>query len=144
MNYFMGKDTSSWHTGVSSFTKVRYKNLYPGIDLIVYTSKRGAIEYDFIVSPGADPSKIRLTQSGPGKMSLTSSGSLAITTPSGTMRQKKPFAYQSINGKREKVSARFSLRGRTAQMQTGLYDISKPLVIDPILDYLSMFGDPES
>src|SRR5271170_6917442 len=33
-NYFLGNDPARWRTGVPTFAKVRYTDVYPGVDLI--------------------------------------------------------------------------------------------------------------
>src|SRR5215471_14589541 len=35
-NYFIGNDPKSWHTGVPLYARVRYENVYPGVDLVYY------------------------------------------------------------------------------------------------------------
>jgi len=72
-NYFIGNDPKKWRTNVPSYAKVKYENVYPGIDLVYYDKKSGVssqkreaaaehrqLEYDFVVTPGADPRAIRL------------------------------------------------------------------------------------
>src|SRR5579862_157110 len=49
VNYFIGKNPSQWHTRVATYARVRYKNVYPGIDLIYYGNNQ-QLEYDFDVS----------------------------------------------------------------------------------------------
>src|SRR5262249_28872810 len=63
-NYFVGHDPAQWRRDVPTFAKVRYSRVYPGID-VVYYGNQGRLEYDFIVSPGADPSAITLGFTGP-------------------------------------------------------------------------------
>src|SRR5439155_49910 len=58
-NYFIGDDPGKWRTDIATFAKVQYRGVYPGIDLIYYGNGR-QLEYDFVVSPGADPAAIRL------------------------------------------------------------------------------------
>src|SRR5262249_45485052 len=53
-NYFIGKDPSEWRTGVPTYARVRYDQVYPGIDLVYYGNQR-KLEYDFVIAPGADP-----------------------------------------------------------------------------------------
>lgn len=53
-NYFVGNDPEKWHADVPTYAKVHYKEVYPGIDLLYYGNQR-QLEYDFIVTPGADP-----------------------------------------------------------------------------------------
>ena len=57
-SYFMGNDPKKWRSGVPHFGKVRYRDVWPGIDLIYYGNAEGRLEYDFVVSSGADPGRI--------------------------------------------------------------------------------------
>jgi len=59
VNYFLGNDPNKWISGVSTFGRVNYRQIYRGIDLVYYGTQR-QLEYDFIVAPGADPKQIRL------------------------------------------------------------------------------------
>src|SRR5260370_41787359 len=63
VNYLIGNNPAQWHTGMPTFSKVRYRNVYPGIDLIYYGNHR-QLEYDFVVAPGADPQSIRMQFEG--------------------------------------------------------------------------------
>ena len=65
-NYFLGNDPKQWRTNVPTYAKVRYENVYPGIDLIYYGNQR-QLEYDFIVAPGANPESIRLVFQSPDR-----------------------------------------------------------------------------
>ena len=38
--YFLGNDPARWHTGVAHYGRVRYKAVYPGIDLVYYGAGR--------------------------------------------------------------------------------------------------------
>ncbi|PZR71965.1 MAG: hypothetical protein DI537_47855, partial [Stutzerimonas stutzeri] len=49
--------TGERSTQVERFGKVRYSDVYPGIDVVYYGNQR-ELEYDFIVAPGADPGRI--------------------------------------------------------------------------------------
>src|SRR6266481_5384621 len=53
-NYFIGKQPANWIKGVPQYGKVAFKSIYAGIDLVYY-GKDGQLEYDFVLSPGADP-----------------------------------------------------------------------------------------
>jgi hypothetical protein len=48
---------------VPSYEQIRYRNLYPGIDLRLF-AHNGTAKYEFIVSPGADPGQIRMAYEG--------------------------------------------------------------------------------
>jgi hypothetical protein len=58
-NYFMGNDPKKWRTNVPNYAKVKYAKVYPGVDLVYY-GNQGKLEYDFVVSPGANPGRIVL------------------------------------------------------------------------------------
>src|SRR5439155_1717649 len=72
-NYFIGNDPKKWRTNVPTYAKVQYRDLYHGIDLIYYGNQR-QLEYDFVVSPGADPDLIRLACEGAKEITHPDSG----------------------------------------------------------------------
>ncbi|MDD5035850.1 MAG: hypothetical protein PHE55_13950, partial [Methylococcaceae bacterium] len=108
VNYFTGNDPSKWRAGVSTYAKVRYASVYPGIDLVYYGNQR-QLEYDFVVNPGADPNAIRLNFEGADEARVDENGDLVLTTPSGELRLHKPSIYQDIDGQRRPVEGRFVL-----------------------------------
>src|SRR5687768_11798016 len=50
-NYFIGDDQSRWASGVASYYKLNYKELYPGIDFQYY-QKGQDLKYDVKIHPG--------------------------------------------------------------------------------------------
>jgi len=62
-NDILGSDPARWRTRIPIWSKVRQTSIYPGIDLIHHALGSDP-EYDFIVAPGADPSRIRLRYFG--------------------------------------------------------------------------------
>jgi hypothetical protein len=68
-NYFIGKDPAKWHSGVPTYSRVKYEALYPGIDLVYYGEQR-QLEYDFVVAPGADPPRSRSDWKEPPRTSI--------------------------------------------------------------------------
>jgi hypothetical protein len=133
-NYLIGQDRSQWITNVSTYGKVHYHGVYPGIDAVYY-SNNGRLEYDFVVAPGADPSVIRLGFRGADSVALDD-GDLVLQTGAGSIRQRKPVAYQEFNGIRHEVDASYVLdeRGEVLLALAG-YDHGRTLVIDPTLEY---------
>src|SRR5208282_2028105 len=43
-NYFIGNDPSKWVTNALTYAKVRYRDVYPGIDLVYYGTQEGKLE----------------------------------------------------------------------------------------------------
>src|SRR5258708_5683500 len=98
-NYFVGNDPAKWRTNVSTYAKVRYREVYPGIDLVYYGNQR-QLEYDFVVAPGADPQKIVLGFHGADKLEVNAQGELVLHAAGGAIRQRKPVIHQAIGGVR--------------------------------------------
>ncbi len=137
-NYFIGNNAAQ--TNIANYGKVRYNEVYPGIDLIWYGNQR-QLEYDWVVASGADPRQIKMKFSGSAKPRLAENGDLILKTGTSEIRQHKPVIYQEINGVRQIVAGNYALREKG---QTGFemaeYDASQPLVIDPVLNFSTYFG----
>ena len=106
VNYFIGKDPTKWLTKVPTYARVRYKNVYPGIDLVYYGNHQ-QLEYDFAVSPGTDPGLIQFEITGASQIELDEQGNLALQTVSGELRFQSPVIYQESNGTRVPVSGAY-------------------------------------
>jgi beta-propeller repeat-containing protein/exosortase sorting signal-containing protein len=154
-NYFIGNDPRRWHLGVASYAAVRYEGVYPGVDLVFHGEAR-RLEYDFLISPGADPRRLRLSFAGAGPLRLGARGELILHTPGGDLVQPAPVAYQQDGERREPVAARFVLLSSPASPAAGVepsaqvgfalgrFDRSRPLVIDPVLVYSTYLGGTDS
>jgi hypothetical protein len=138
-NYLIGKDPSKWQRGVPQYARVRYSQVYPGVDLIYY-GKQGELEYDFQIAPGSDPKKIQLQFEGSRHLKLDG-GDLVLQTADGNVRLQAPHVYQSENGTEKPVEGRFvRLAEERVGFEVGSYDRSRALVIDPVLSYSSFLG----
>jgi hypothetical protein len=89
---FVGSDTTHWRTAVPDYSRIEYRGVYPGIDLL-YHGLQGSLEYDFVVAPGADPQQIRLRVDG-APSSLGATGEVALALPGGTAVQHPPTSFQ--------------------------------------------------
>ena len=147
-HYFIGDDAAHWHTNIPAFAKVRYREIYPGIDLEYY-GKESRLEYDFIVAPNVDPSVIRIAFEGAGDINLNQNGDLVIKTGAGELIQHAPFIYQDIGGVRREVAGHYVLlsdehngQHNTPQVvfHIASYDSERTLVIDPGLTYSTYLG----
>jgi hypothetical protein len=139
-NYFAGSDPAKWQTDIPSFTRVRYAQVYPGIDMVYYGNQR-RLENDFVIAPGADPNLIQMAFRGIKDFEIDRMGDLVLHTEQGNIRQSKPVAYQEVNGAREEVSVSYVPNGvNRVGFNVGDYDPSRPLIIDPVLTYSTYLG----
>lgn len=138
-HYYRGKEQHRWIGEVPSFARVRYSGVYSGVDLVFYGNQR-SLEYDFVVAPGANPDTIAMAFDGASHIRIDPSGDLLLDVSGGEIRLLKPVAYQEIAGVRRPVTARYHLRNNGVGFALGSYDTSRPLIIDPILNYSSYLG----
>lgn len=139
-NYFIGNDPGKWRRNVLNYEKVRYRNLYPGTDLVYYGNQQ-QIEYDFVVTPGADPGSIKLDFDGVSQIRVDDGGDLVLKAGENEVRQHKAVAYQEVDGRRREIASRYLLgEGGEVSFEIGAYDRSRPLVIDPVLSYSTFLG----
>ena len=117
-----------------TYERVRYHEVYDGIDLL-YHSKQGRLEYDFIVAPGAHFEAIRMRVEGAKSLSIDSkSGDLILTRENGSVvRHSRPRVYEE-GPRRTPVSGRYALLDHhTVGFVVGAYDHTRTLVIDPTI-----------
>lgn len=138
VNYFVGNDPNRWRSGIPTYGKVNYTAIYPGIDLVFYGNQQ-QLEYDFVVAPGADPSRIEWQVEG-AALSVDRHGDLRLDAAHGPAGFKKPVLYQIDGNRRVAVNGRYVVAGNKVRFALGAYDRSKPLIIDPVLSYLTYFG----
>ncbi len=139
-NYLIGNDPSQWHTGITSYGRVAYQDVYAGIDLTYYGNQQ-QLEYDFTVAPGADPGVIRLAFDGAASVSLDTAGNLVLHASGGNVVEHAPVVYQDLGGVRQPVAGQYVLgKDGQAGFAVGAYDHSRPLVIDPVLSYSTYLG----
>jgi hypothetical protein len=143
-NYLIGKDPAGWRKHVPHFTHVRYRDVYPGVDVVWRGS--GALEYDMVLSPGADPGAIRLAIKGHSKMRVDEDGSLNLELQGRSVVHRAPYVFQEIGGERKAISARFRLLDENiVGFEVGEYDRGFELTIDPlVLSYSTYVGGSAS
>ena len=140
-DYFLG-GRDRWRTAIPNYSRVRYRAVYPGID-VVYYGNPSRLEYDFVLQPGADPRAIRLKFRGAGRLTITPEGDLAFESAGTRMVQEKPVIYQEDGpaATRRPVQGRYVLMARNVVgIRLDRYDRSQPLVIDPTLVYSTFMG----
>jgi len=155
VSYFKGKP-EEWKVGLPAYSKIAYRELWPGIDL-VYSGTFDRMKYEFVVRPGADPSRIRLAYRGAGRVELTGEGRLSVETPSGSFLDEVPVAHQEIGGKKVDVTVSYE-PGQPSPggpppgeltfvygFRIGEHDRSRTLILDPAVPtYCGFIGGSES
>jgi hypothetical protein len=141
-NFLIGNRPENWSTHVPLYREIRYRNLYPGID-VTYAGVGPRIKSEFLVGPGADPNSIRLEYSSADNVALDidSSGALVVRGEHISAREEPPVVYQESSSGRVRIAGRYALRdGLTVGFEIGAYDRALPLIIDPVLSYATYLG----
>ncbi|HEX8565073.1 MAG TPA: SBBP repeat-containing protein [Pyrinomonadaceae bacterium] len=139
-NYFLGNDRKKWRTNVNHYARVEYRDVYPGVNVVYYGNQR-QLEYDFVVAPGINPDIIKMSFEGAQDLSIDADGDLILRTPGGDIRQHKPIIYQETNGGKQEIAGRYEIKGeREIGFELAPYDTTKPLVIDPVINYSTFLG----
>jgi hypothetical protein len=140
VSYFIGNDPAQWRTTIPTYSKVIYKDVYPGIDL-AFSGSQGQLEYDFIVHPGGNPSRIAVEFQGADRLEVSSQGDLILHTATGPIHQRKPVIYQEFSGIRQEIAGGYVLTDKQlVTFRVASYDVSQPLIIDPVLFYSTYLG----
>ncbi|MEE8311153.1 MAG: SBBP repeat-containing protein, partial [Candidatus Binatia bacterium] len=147
-SYFLGDDPSLWQAGVASYARVRYSDVYPGIDLVYYGNQR-RLEFDFVVDAGADAREIALQIEGADRVERAASGALRLVIGETSVELEAPIVYQlTAGGEREPVAGGYVVEkgvdggahADVIRFELAAHDRSRELVIDPILSYSSYLG----
>ena len=146
VNDLRGPSTTDWVPGIATWERVRYYDVWPGIDLLYYGvggtgNTGGALEYDFIVGVGSDPTAIQLAFEGADNISLAHTGDLVLETGTGNIIQHAPVMYQETNTGTTSVPGAWKLdEGGALSFAVGPYDTTRPLIIDPVIAYTWSLG----
>ncbi|MBI1769209.1 MAG: PKD domain-containing protein [Bacteroidetes bacterium] len=138
-NYFIGNDSSKWATNSLAFASILYPDVYPGIDFRVSSIGKN-LKYDFIVSPGADPSQIKIHYNGVDHTEKVND-ELKIQTRVGLLTELKPFCYQLVGQNKQTVASEYRLENNIVSFSLSAeYDRSNELIIDPLLIFSTYSG----
>ncbi|HEY6769282.1 MAG TPA: SBBP repeat-containing protein [Candidatus Sulfotelmatobacter sp.] len=164
-NYFIGNDPRNWRANVPHYSAVKYRDAYPGIDLVYYGNQR-QLEYDFVVAPQADPKSISIeiaaelpvwqSVRNAAPLSISADGDLVVPVADGQVQFHKPVVYQPANSNAtpsgrpgpsegdDIVAARWVIKsGGRVGFELGAHDTNRPLVIDPALSFSTYLGGSE-
>jgi hypothetical protein len=147
VNYFKGNDPSNWRTNLATYARVKYENVYPGIDLVFYGSNERQLEFDFVVGSGANPNAIKLAFEGADEVETDANGNLRLLAAGEEILLHRPRLYQIFTGQREELAGEYRLREASSPprrweigFHIAAYDPGLPLIIDPVLSYSTYLG----
>ncbi len=140
VNYLVGNTPENWQKNVSCYSKIKYKNVYPNIDMLYY-GNQNTLEYDLILNPGGKLKDIKLYFQGAHDLNLDQQGNLVISLTQSKIYKHKPVVYQEINGHKELVECSYIIgKNNQVQFEVPSYDTNNTLVIDPVLTFSTYFG----
>ncbi|MGA2984524.1 MAG: SBBP repeat-containing protein [Terriglobia bacterium] len=138
-HYFIGSNSAQWRTHIPTFSRVRYQQVYPGVDLIYY-GREGRLENDFEVNPGANPKVISWRLEGAEGIHVNSTGDLVLMAGGSEVRLQQPRAYQLDGQQQREIPVRYRVHGQKVGFALGKYNRRQKLVIDPVLIYSTYLG----
>ncbi len=142
-HYLIGSEKSDWVRDIPSYERIAYREIYPGIDLLFYGRGR-EIEYDLVVAPGADPSRIRMEFNGAvrgEKIETTPGGDLQLWVGDRRLTIRQPTIYQSDDRGRHPIEGGYVVgESGEVEFRIGDYDHRQPLVVDPIIEFSTFLG----
>jgi hypothetical protein len=140
-NYLTGNDLSRWRTGVPSYDRVIYHDVYPGID-IEWHALDGHLEYDVVADRGAPVDSIVMRWEGNDGISLTADGCMDVSTSLGNLVQTAPVAWcVDGDGSELPCACRFRiLEGHRYGFDPEGVTDGLRLTIDPGLDWSTLLG----
>jgi len=111
-SYLLGNDPRGWVTGVRTFDRIVYRDVWPRIDL-EYHLDDGRLVYEIVPGPGADLSRVKFDYDGAAVVEATSR-LLRLETPLGVIEDRRP----SVDDRTGEI--RFAARAGSAAPETAL------------------------
>ena len=142
LNYYLGNDPKDWQHHIYPVQSITLKNLYPHIDLRVYTLN-DQVEFDWILKPGADPENIKLRFAGHEKLKINHE-SISLNGKNAQFSIAPPLAYKGQRREKfppKKISCHYQKTSpNTVKLSLGKYDPQDTIIIDPVLVFSTYSG----
>ena len=158
VSYYRGNQPDRWASVVRPTGKLKVAHVWPGIHASIdgMRGNAGTIKCDWKVDPGANPAQISSVYKGLESV-LQADGSLKhllgpavgegddMTGAWGHIIEAAPFAFQMNGSKMEEVDCAYHLEAAEngafrVTYDLGQYDQSRPLIIDPEIEFASYVG----
>lgn len=135
-NYILGDNPNNWVNGAHAAKDFTFEDVYPGIDLRLYSNDDGSLEFDWILDAGADYSKIDLLFKGQDKLYVGKDGKLNVGLKFTEVNFNIPESYQVTEQGKMPVDMAFHTENNHARFKSKTkIDPQYPLVIDPVLSW---------
>ncbi|GIV34085.1 MAG: hypothetical protein KatS3mg031_1620 [Chitinophagales bacterium] len=115
---------------IRGFSRLLYKNLYPGIDAEYTFHPQGGIKYKLILHPGADISRVRMQYSG-GDVRIDEEGKVLIQTQAGVIVDHAPVSFYAKKPGRLIASRFFLAADNMIAFELDDYKVKKTVILDP-------------
>lgn len=129
-------NTKSGAIKATIYNEITLKNVYPGINLRLYSGGSGQLEFDWLLAKASDRDKIRMNFKGQNKIKIDKNGEIVIGLKYDDVRMVIPETYQLINGRKELFSTKMITAGDNNTLKyeiAGNLNPAIPLVIDPVM-----------
>lgn len=139
-NYYLGSDPSKWATGLHASGSLLVHDLYPGVDLRVY-SNNGLLKYNLECSSSKSLNQVELEYKGVNSVSL-SDGKLHITTSIQDFTDVMPKVYSPGKNGETLLEARYLVNGNKIRYQVDASGLSANarIIVDPVLVFSTYTG----
>ena len=87
--------------GIKEYEKITIRNVYPGIDWVLYNSTNNGFKYDFVVHPNADYKQIQLLYKSRKPVKINANGEIELSTVHGAITENAPVSF--LNGQEIKT-----------------------------------------
>ena len=151
-NYFYGHCPDGIY-GVKEYEGITVKDVYPGIDWVLYGSNKTGMKYDFVVHPGADPNLVKLIYESEKPLNMDLEGNLHLQTPLGKLTEEAPYCY--LQESRLEIPSLYNIRTLDDHHTEVTFQLSplnreegvenlkskvQTLIIDPQLVWATLYG----
>ena len=133
-NFLCGSDVALWRSSIPGCEVLTYRDIYPGVDAAFSWATSG-LQYSLTVARGADLGKCRIRFEGGSDPSIQPDGAIAVSTPTGVLRQVAPEAWQETAAGRVSVAAVAEVVNDSIVFTVGPRAADAPLVLAGSLEW---------
>jgi hypothetical protein len=138
-NFLVG-DANHWRTRVPEHSRLRYRGVWPGADVVVRPSQN-LFEYDLELGSPEAAGQVAIRCEGIDRLELLADGTLRLHTALGAIDQSAPPSWQDARGTRTPLACRYRLLGPDAfGFEVHGAAPGRAVVIDPDIRWSTFHG----